>query len=85
MEVLGALLASLIAAAVSVVSLNYTQQSNEQVREELAISREELAVTREGQITDRYTAAVTNLGDSAMDVRLGGIYALQRIMQDSPP
>ncbi|NUK89724.1 pentapeptide repeat-containing protein [Streptomyces lunaelactis] len=25
-----------------------------------------------------------NLGDDAMDVRLGGIYALQRIMEDSP-
>ncbi|MER7406070.1 pentapeptide repeat-containing protein [Streptomyces sp. NPDC000070] len=41
-------------------------------------------MTKESQITDRYTAAVTNLGDDSVDVRLGGIYALQRIMQDSP-
>ncbi|MFE9905653.1 pentapeptide repeat-containing protein [Streptomyces achromogenes] len=47
--------------------------------------RQELGVTREGQITDRYTKAVENLGNDTMDVRLGGIYALQRIMQDSPP
>ncbi|GHJ41172.1 hypothetical protein Sm713_67810 [Streptomyces sp. TS71-3] len=26
---------------------------------------------------------MANLGDNKMDVRLGGIYALQRIMQDS--
>ncbi|WP_371621563.1 hypothetical protein OG245_00620 [Streptomyces sp. NBC_01116] len=38
---------------------------------------------KEGQITDRYTAAVGNLGEDKMDVRLGGIYALERIMQDS--
>ncbi|MFG2385214.1 pentapeptide repeat-containing protein [Streptomyces avermitilis] len=41
-------------------------------------------ITREGQITDRYNAAVENLGNSSQDVRLGGIYALQRIMEDSP-
>lgn len=41
-------------------------------------------LTREGQITDRYNTAVTNLGDDSQDVRLGGLYALQRIMQDSP-
>ena len=51
--------------------------SNNQIREQLKISSE-------GQITDRYNKAVENLGDDAVDVRLGGIYALQRIMEDSP-
>ena len=37
-----------------------------------------------GQITDRFNAAVTNLGSSTETIRIGGIYALQRIMQDSP-
>lgn len=41
-------------------------------------------LTRDGQVTDRYTAAVTNLGDDNEEVRLGGLYALQRIAQDSP-
>lgn len=44
----------------------------------------QLQTNLQGQITDRYNAAITNLGSSSMDVRLGGIYALQRIMQDSP-
>lgn len=39
---------------------------------------------REGQITDRYTKAVEQLGSSKLDVRLGGIYALQRLASDSP-
>ncbi|MFI8876794.1 pentapeptide repeat-containing protein [Streptomyces sp. NPDC055243] len=53
------------------------------MRQANAQAREERALTREGQITERYTAAVGNLGAESMDVRLGGIYALQRIMQDS--
>jgi hypothetical protein len=45
--------------------------------------RQQRQTVIEGQITDRYTAAITNLGAQEMDVRLGGICALQRIMQDS--
>lgn len=42
-------------------------------------------VTREGQITDRYTKAIDQLGrNDALDVQLGGIYALERIARDSP-
>ncbi|MFI5808837.1 hypothetical protein [Streptomyces sp. NPDC051561] len=45
--------------------------------------RNEQLLTRDGQVTDRYTAEVTNLGDDNEEVRLGGLYALQRIAQDS--
>jgi hypothetical protein len=44
----------------------------------------QLGVTRQGQITDRYTKAVDQLGHAELDVRLGGIYALGRIARDSP-
>ncbi len=41
-------------------------------------------LTREGQITERYSRAVEHLGDhEKLDVRLGGIYALERIARDS--
>ncbi|MFI8890103.1 pentapeptide repeat-containing protein [Streptomyces paradoxus] len=73
---LGVLLSTIVAA----VGIGY---SNIQVREQLKISSQELGIAQEGQITDRYTKAVENLGDDAMDIRLGGIYALQRIMEDS--
>lgn len=43
----------------------------------------QLLIAEQGQITDRYSAAITNLGSPSIDMRLGGIYALQRIMQDS--
>ena len=43
----------------------------------------QLQVTEQGQITDRYNAAITSLGSASTDIRVGCIYALQRIMQDS--
>jgi hypothetical protein len=46
----------------------------------------QLRVTREGQITDRYTKAIDQLDDQkALAVRLGGLYALERIAGDSIP
>ncbi|MFD9396553.1 pentapeptide repeat-containing protein [Streptomyces sp. NPDC060000] len=46
-------------------------------------ARTELQIAEQGQITNRFNAAVQNLGSQSVDVRFGGIYALQRIMQDS--
>src|ERR1022692_4284344 len=40
-------------------------------------------LTEEGQITDRYTKAIDQLGGTSLDVRIGGIYALERIARDS--
>jgi Pentapeptide repeats (8 copies) len=38
---------------------------------------------REGQITERFTRAIEQLGDEKREVRLGGIYALERIAKSS--
>ncbi|MFI0968067.1 pentapeptide repeat-containing protein [Streptomyces sp. NPDC021080] len=46
-------------------------------------ANKELRISESGQITSRFNNAVRNLGSQFLDVRLGGIYALQRIMQDS--
>jgi PAS domain-containing protein len=43
----------------------------------------QLHLNREGQITERFTRAVDQLGSHQQDVRLGGIYALERIGHDS--
>jgi hypothetical protein len=43
-----------------------------------------LQLNRQGQITDRFTKAVDQLGSDTLDVRLGGIYALERLARDSP-
>jgi Pentapeptide repeats (8 copies) len=43
----------------------------------------QVRISREGQITDRLTRAVDQLGSKNVDVRLGGIYALERIAKNS--
>jgi hypothetical protein len=42
------------------------------------------ALSREGQVTDRYTKAIEQLGSDKPEVRTGGIYALDRVIRDSP-
>jgi len=41
-------------------------------------------LTEQGQVTDRYTKAIEQLGSNTADVIIGGIYALERIARDSP-
>jgi len=66
-----------IPALAAVIALVFTSLS-------IRATDTQLQIAEQGQITDRYNAAIANLGSSSVDVRLGGIYALQRIMQDSP-
>jgi len=40
-------------------------------------------LSREGQVTDRYTKAIEQLGSKELPVRIGGIYALERVARDS--
>ncbi len=49
----------------------------------LRVAQEELKVTREGQVTERFSRAIDHLGNDSLDVRLGAIYALERIARDS--
>ena len=48
-------------------------------------SRAQKKISEQGQITSRYTSAVNQMGSPNVDVRLGGIFALERIMRNSPP
>lgn len=44
---------------------------------------ETLQVNREGQITERFTRAIDQLGHEKIQIRLGAIFALERIARDS--
>ncbi len=49
-------------------------------------NRETLDVTRRGQVTERFTKAIEQLGqtdEDKLDIRLGGIYALEQIAKES--
>lgn len=48
-----------------------------------AANRAQQNLTEQGQITDRFGTAINQLGSGNLDVRLGGIYALDRLMHDS--
>jgi hypothetical protein len=65
--------------------------SQQALQATLAFNRESLlktaALTERGQITDRFSKAIDHLGQGAadeVDLRLGGIYALEQIAKDSP-
>src|SRR5271157_1595376 len=55
----------------------------------LRVAQENLKVSQEGQITDRFSKAIEQLGavdangEKKLEVRLGGIYALERIANES--
>jgi uncharacterized protein YjbI with pentapeptide repeats len=48
------------------------------------LSRRTVELTEQGQVTDRYTRAIDQLGSKTIDITIGGIYALERIARDSP-
>jgi len=54
------------------ISLYYTWRR-------IGIAEEELKTSQEGQINERFMRAIDQLGNNKMEIRLGGIYALERI------
>ncbi len=46
-------------------------------------SQEELRLSREGQLTDKFTRAIEQLGSDDVAVRVGAIYALGRVADES--
>ncbi len=69
-----------LAGLVLAAGLYFTAQTLRLNRESAARTYE---LQREGQITERFTRAIDQLGDEKLDVRLGGIYALERIAKSS--
>lgn len=63
------------------------QHSEESARRALEHSQETARrtaeLTEQGQVTERYTKAIEQLGSDKIGIRIGGIYALERIATDS--
>lgn len=77
--------AALIAVAGALVALDETRQANAEIRRanEAADARERGA-NANTHVRELYTRAVDQLGSDIVTIRLGGIYALERIAVDSP-
>jgi hypothetical protein len=66
-------------AAVGALYFNTHQTS-----QALQATRDQVGLSEQGQLTDRFSKAVGHLGTKdSLEVRLGGIYALERIARDS--
>ena len=72
-----ATLAALITAAGAVVAIYLTNRT-------LDATQQQIGLTEQGQYTDRFGKAVEQLGSDKVNIRLGGIYALERLAHDSP-
>jgi hypothetical protein len=87
-------LAQALGGAALLIGLGFTWRSIKAAEKNLTIAQENITATQEtaaqniaisleGQITDRFTKAIAQLGDDKLEIRLGGIFALERIAQDS--
>jgi hypothetical protein len=58
-------------------------EQRRQLDETLAQQRKQLDEEHDRTVTDRFTKAIEQLGSTTLDVRIGGIYALERVARDS--
>jgi uncharacterized protein YjbI with pentapeptide repeats len=79
-------LAVVLTGTVGLIGLLFTWRNLRQTRES---TQRTLELTEQGQITERFTRAIDQLGDTdanekpRLEIRLGGIYALERIDKES--
>ena len=81
---IGASAAVIVAVAGFVTNVINTRATTEVSRRAVEAAQRTVELTEQGQVTDRYSKAIEQLGSDKLDVRLGGIYALERIARDSP-
>ena len=80
-------LATIVGGFLLLVGAYMTWRNVRAAERNAEIARQNAEIAEDKQITDRFTAAVTNLSadePEKMAQRLGGIYALERIARDSP-
>jgi len=76
-----------VTSLTAVAAVLFTFQSLDYTADATRATRDQVRLADRGQITDRFSRAIDQLGQVGPDklsIRLGGIYALERIMRDSP-
>ena len=68
-------------AAIAALGVSYAAVQT--TKAQVETSREQIQIAAAQQEAARYDTAIRELGDAHLDVRLGGIYGLQGLMQDS--
>jgi uncharacterized protein YjbI with pentapeptide repeats len=67
-------LLSIVSVLLVALGLFYTNAAN----------RAQQQIAEQGQVTDRFATAVGQLASGQLEIRLGGVYALERLIHDSP-
>jgi hypothetical protein len=57
-------------------------QGQKQFSSNLRQNGMQLSITRKGQLAERFSRAIEQLGSKEVDVRIGGIYALEGLIED---
>ncbi|MDG4838368.1 pentapeptide repeat-containing protein [Micromonospora sp. WMMD967] len=81
MAVAGAAIGALLVSGVGVI---YTGRSVKVAADSVAAARDEIRLSEQGQVNERYSRGVEHLGSDSLDVRVGGILALEQIANDAP-
>jgi hypothetical protein len=76
-------LVGLAALAGIFVAWQQFQIDREQSRTDRAQLTEQIAIARQGQAAERFVRAVDELGNDQLEQRLGGIYGLERVAEES--
>jgi hypothetical protein len=77
-------LAGLAVLGGAIVATQQLRLGRDQLQHNLKASHQQLELSRSGQLTERFTRAIDQLGtEDQLEVVLGGIYALERIAHDS--
>ena len=76
-------LVQILTGLLVLAGLYWTSRRVQAAEDNVSVAQETVRVAQEGHITDRFTKAIAQLGDTEMAIRLGGIYALERIAKDS--
>ncbi len=75
---------NLVSGLATAGALIFTAFSVQATQDQVAIARQQARTEQQGQVTDRFTKSVEQLGSDRLEVRVGGVYALERVMRDSP-
>jgi hypothetical protein len=74
--------AQILGGAALLLGIYFTWRGQQHAREAQEESQkntqEQLDLTRRGQMTERFTQAIEQLGSKELEIRLGGIYSLER-------
>jgi hypothetical protein len=78
-----ATIVGLVATIVTLIGIALTYRiSGRTLKNQETQADEQLKLMRSGQITDRFTKAIEQLGDGSPEVRIGGIFALELIAKE---